>query len=454
VSASGSGEGAIESLYLLVDELPRLEGYPAGVLPPPCLRDHRCTRIGGYHGGVLPAPFRRAHRYTHIACTVPPALVTKAGYRNAHSLTPAAFECLYRWYHQLLVVQELAQLGPAQRRGQQTSLYVHLHALPGAAEVAGMYPILHVVTVIATLGAILGPEHADMDMFASGDLPAQHMDMLVAVAPPRPLGADATAAARDTAYAWAGKHWKVIRTLPSKNCQLARQIPGKGDTAQWHVCLRRVLTEHAGLNWRPRQKGATRFEPTPLSFWAKLGIDVRRYVAWCRSPAARQFGSIRPTMHRCGECDGAGDEVLCLRQNNVWRCVESSTPASRPHRQALEPLDVEQKSGESPVDHELLIRRLLGHVGFPDGVVDGGQGVHAPAMARAWATAVVSEADKSSVLVAYDVDLTAVLADRTRMTSVRRTLNIILKKCKQWTLKPTRYKRNTSTLYTLVSVST
>jgi hypothetical protein len=77
------------TLHLTADELPPAWRFP---------------------DGVLPADLVRAHRYSHIARTVPPRFVSKAGYRLEHSLAPAAFECIHAKFTQLLVLQNLARL--------------------------------------------------------------------------------------------------------------------------------------------------------------------------------------------------------------------------------------------------------------------------------------------------------------------------------------------------------
>jgi hypothetical protein len=407
----------VPSLHLLAEELPPVD-------------------LSG-NGGLSPT-FLRAGRYTHIASTVPPEFVTKAGYRTTHSLTPAAFEYLHDRVHQLMVVQQLARLDP-RRLQKRLSLCTHVDALLGGTGVRMMDAVGQAVTVIAALVAVLGREHADVSVLTEGPPAAQEEGLPVAIAP-----AAGGTAVRDKAYAWAAKHWRVIRTMPSKNCQPARQIPGRDDTTQWHACLRRVLTEHAGLNWRARKKGTTRFGPTPLSLWTKLGIDQGRYTAWYRSPAGQQFGIIPQALRRCAECNGAGDEVWCLRQNNMWRCAESPTDDSHPHRQPLEPLDVaaapedaaEQKERTGSQQSTCPARRpgvagvldsLVGHLGFAGGAAVGNLGVSASDMQLAWADAVVHPEDQATIMGLYGVDLSTVVLDRSCMRTTRMRVNAVLR---------------------------
>lgn len=217
------------------------------------------------------------------------------------------------------------------------------------------------------------------------------------------------------------------------------------------MCLQRVFKEHTGLNWRKRKRG-TKFELTQLSMWSKLGINVRQYVAWYRSPHEAQFGIIQKYIQCCTECDGVGDDVRCLRQNNMWRCVSRQTSHSWPHRQPFDPLDVnaawaaedrqeerKQPEGEDADEkdqeehapsehttHNKLIDRLLGHIGFTDGTALGKPGVSRATMTVVWSTADVSEQDRAAVLVRYGVDLGSVITNRKDMKNLLLQFGIVL----------------------------
>ena len=142
---------------------------------------------------------------------------------------------------------------------------------------------------------------------------------------------------RNAAYDWIVRLWQGVRKLPSKNCQLPARTPDKTDTGQWHLCLKRVLKEQVGVGMNKRSDGTGfRLAPLSRSLWTILGIDMGKYATWYGSPDASSFGVLQKAIECCGPCDGAGDEVRCVRQNNVWRrrsmCARLTGPSTRSWR--------------------------------------------------------------------------------------------------------------------------
>jgi hypothetical protein len=392
-----------KTMHLSDDELPNADDWEHGTFPPSQLR---------------------ARRYYHIASTVPPEFV--AVEKLPYSLTPAAFECIHNKYQHLRVIQELARLN-VQSLLHNIDLYAHAGEMSHEEKQGayGMDPIRRAVVTICALIAVI-ETRADTTAL-TGNL---SLDIRVT-----------DGSSKTVAYQWMKKHWKVTRTLPSRSLPLPMVIPHQDATEEWTSCLQRVLKEQTGLNWRKhknkRQRSAAHFSLTPLSMWAKLGIDVNSYVAWYRSSHARQFGIIRKSVQCCVECDGVGDDVVCLRQNNIWRCSSRQMSESWPHREPFQPLDVHPawrsdchvviQDDASEHNQELhsvckqltaaidrsLIDRLLGHLGFKHGAKIGAPGVSHPDMVSAWSMAIVDEQDVHAIKVHCNIDLIVASNNRT-----------------------------------------
>jgi hypothetical protein len=274
---------------------------------------------------------QRPRLYNHIANTVPPEFITKAGYRHTHSLTHAAFKCIHDKYHQLKVVQSLARL-------DVEALWIKMESLNEPA----VYLWNPQENAVATIWALVVMIGIRVDTTAL--TLALGMNMEVA-----PLNAIEILAVKSgrwqlhprvvVAHHWFQTQWNMIRTLTSRSLQLPKIAPQYEDTELWIMCLKRVLLQQVGLNWR-KPKNGVQFEVTSASMWSKLGINVSKYVEWYCSPHEAQFGIIPKSVQCCRECDGAGDDVQCLRQNNIWRCTSRPSQDSWPHRELFEPLDV------------------------------------------------------------------------------------------------------------------
>jgi hypothetical protein len=365
---------------------------------------------------MFPETRQRMHRYNHIANTVPPEFVTKLGYRHAHSLTHAAFECIDDKYQQLQVTQELARLD-VQALLDDIDLYTQAREQASEPELYNIDPLCSVVATICALIAMVG---CNGDTGALTDGLNIHM----------PVAANSSSGSK-MAYNWVQTNWSMIQTLSSKNLPLPRVVPHYSNTQQWTVCLQRVVREHVGLNWRQR-KHRTQFEITPLSMWAKLGINVSKYIEWYCSPHAEQFGIIQKSIECCTECDGAGDDVDCVRQNNTWRCTSRSSQDFWRHRRLFDPLDVnaawiittvpppeevaEEEEEQKQLEHKVrssLIDRFLGHIGFQSPVVVGTCTVSKREMKLAWLAASVSQEDIEAMFLLCAVNLKPLLANKT-----------------------------------------
>jgi hypothetical protein len=422
----------IQTLHLCNTELPDIS---------------RCVDVTEIHTRIRPM------QYNYIANTVPPEFITTAGYRNAHSLTHAAFEYIHGKYQQLQVVQRLARLN-VRALLEDIDLYAHADQLSGKT---GSYTVNSTSRAVATICALIAVrgKHADTAVLTNGlsmnmQVPATAAGSVVATASPDHSRRVAT-------YGWIKENWAMIRTLPSRNLQLPKAAPHYDNTEQWTVCLQRIVKEHTGLNWR-KPKHGTQYELTQLSMWSKLGIDVCQYVEWYNSPHATQFGIIEKTVQCCTECDGVGDDVRCLRQNNLWRCITRQTADSWPHRQPFDPLDVnaawvveppaepeaehkqvEQQGQPASAVHATVLGRLLGHLGFTHGTDTDAPGVSHQDMALAWSKAVVTEEDRAATLLQYQLDLSPFLADRshtqrmrTRVTAILQTMDLQLTTTRQY----------------------
>jgi hypothetical protein len=436
-----------------------------------------------WNHGTFPAVHLRARRYNHIANTLPPEFITKQEYRLAYSLAPAAFAIIDERYRQLMVVQEIASSN-VETMLRSIDLYAHAEELTGGKGLYTDGPTRQVVAAICALVTMVSATGQDTSAITKG----LAMDMTVPVISPFGICAPRTNRSGESsssssssgssssgsgsgssrtldcmARKWVIKNWQKIRTLPSKNFQLPVIVPQEDETDQWNLCLQRILKEHTGMSWR-KQKRNTKFNLTPLSMWSKLGINVLHYVEWLRSPHATRFGIIQKTsIHRCTECDGAGDEVLCLRQSGSWRCIHRQTADSWPHRQPFHPLDVypartRKKDNKkhrnrtrevvhapastpkqpcavvaiplkenSNTDDVTIIDRLVRSAGFLHGTLADTPGVSQHDMGDAWSAAIVSQDDRTEIMRLYNVDLGVALNNKTHTKKLRSFLRIILK---------------------------
>jgi hypothetical protein len=376
---------------------------------------------------------QRPHRYNHIANTMPPEFINTPGYRNAHSLAHAAFECIYDKYQQLRVVQELARLN-VRNLLEDINLYTHTKKVETQPGSYSLDPVRGAVATVCALIAMIG-SNENTDALTD----RLHINM--------PVVAISSTGVK-IAHTWIQNNWAMIRTLPSRSCQLTATVPGANDVTAWTVCLQRVLREHTGLYWR-KQKNGEKFEVTSLSMWSKLGINVSKYIAWYRSPHAAQFGIIPKSIQSCRECNGAGEDIRCLRQDNVWKCITAPSLDSSPHRQPFEPLDVTSawimatvpsKEEEQEQQQQLvsrvrspLIDRFLGHIGFQGQVGVGVSTVTKQQMKLAWSEAKVSQEDAEAVFQLCAVDLKPLLINRANTknlllhaTTILQTAGILL----------------------------
>jgi hypothetical protein len=97
----------------------------------------------------------RAMQYNYIANTMPPEFITKPGYRHAHSLAHAAFECIHDKYQQLQVVQKLARLDVLDLL-EDIDLYAHAEELSGKKGTHTVGRTNFAVATICALVAVIG----------------------------------------------------------------------------------------------------------------------------------------------------------------------------------------------------------------------------------------------------------------------------------------------------------
>jgi hypothetical protein len=268
--------------------------------------------------------------------------------------------------------------------------------------------------------------------------------------------------ARALAHEWLAVHWETVRTLPSKNYQLDKRLPDKDDLGEWHNCLKRVLMETAGLTWKPKKKGGTRFTLASRSLWSKLGINIARYADWYSSPEADTFGVVKKSMQCCVECNGAGDYTLCVRQEGMWRCVNNGNANSYPHRKPFHPLDVSHGAPEEETNGDGLEEKkwtvldtFMTHIGFAKGTVADEVAVTGNDMQVAWRDAVVQETDKLELMITHGVDLDPILQNRGNMGMVRRVANVVLQRAASTlSLTRSRYRDGPVLRSTYLIVST
>jgi hypothetical protein len=379
-------------------------------------------QVGHWPTGQFPAQQTRELAYHDIATTLPPEFVTKPGYRLLHSLAPAAFESAHAGYSHLLVVQRLARLDPLHLQ-EQLELSRTQDAKPfSTAAAPSISPVDWAVGAICAMVVLVG----------TGDPDATSLTASMCMTSSNALATIPQGAA----HRWIRDNWTVVRTLPSRNYQLSAAAPGQAATDERKACLQSVFREHTGLNWRS-SKRMPEFELSPGSLWSKLGIDVARYTAWYSSPCADAFGLVPTTVRSCGECDGIGENIRCVRQKNMWRCLSRQTADSWPHRQQFDPLDVcaAWVLHDEPAEQKQIgvlgalgsaAGRLLGHLGFPSGAKVGGPGVSPEAMQAAWEQAVITEEDRAGLLVSHGVDLGSIRSlPSSKMATVRKRVNVV-----------------------------
>jgi hypothetical protein len=263
-------------------------------------------------------------------------------------------------------------------------------------------------------------------------------------------------------YQWAKDNWHKVRAMSSRRLSLPNIVPPQNDPTAWQLCLQHVLKEQTGLNWFTPKNG-TQFKVSQGSLWSKMGIWVHYYAPWYGSSEAAQFGIIKESLQHCGECDEMAGKVLCLKQDNHWRCVDK-------HRQILEPLDVssvrgveeleeeeeEEEEGQKEEEHKqqgTVIDRLLGHLGFTDGSTVEGGGVCHQDLKLAWSKAVVDDNDTKDLLDVYRVDIKPALAHRSNekkilghVTSILQSVGLQLKAKRQRTDDGKRFRKYHVTL--------
>jgi hypothetical protein len=222
-----------------------------------------------------------------------------------------------------------------------------------------------------------------------------------------------------------------------------------------------VLKEQVGVGMnKTRDKAGFRVAPLPRSVWTLLGIDMAKYATWYGSPAASGFGVLQKAIACCAPCDGAGDDVRCVRQNNVWRCVSSQTAGTPPHRQMEAPLDVcQMDTGEHKVAEEepgltieevsvaplstwSAVDRLAAQLGFSEGATAGDLGVSTADMLAAWSNAGLSEADICALRDAHGVDFSPVPGTTRQATKILARVNVVLQQANKVSIVQQRRRAN------------
>jgi hypothetical protein len=313
-------------------------------------------------------------------------------------------------------------------------LHNHAAALSGTAETRLMGHTNCAVTAICALVVAIGSR---MDTTA--------LTSRLGVAASEMAVSSLSGAHAADAHKWIKENWKLICGLPSNNYPLPdSSIPGPDDVEKLTEALRLVVREQTGLNWKlPRGNGA-KGQVTQFAMWSTLGIDAYEYLTWYASPHAKQFGMIPVSNQCCTECNGVGDDVDCVQQRGMWRCKNRQSLDSWAHRQPYEPLDMKAAWVATPAaateehkDHgividatgqlETVVNRLLrDHLGFPDGIMTNKPGVLLEDMQTAWSNANLTPADQADILLLCRVNLTAVIAHRTQMRTLRKRVGSIL----------------------------
>jgi hypothetical protein len=382
----------------------------------------------------LPAAELRACNFNHIANTVPPEFVTNVQYRHAHSLTSEAFSYIHDKYQQLRVVQELATLHVDKMihtvKLRESANAKQTQAGPAAY---GMLGVERAVAAICSLVVLVNASNggditaiAPMVGIPTVTLKHAESDVIYPVL-------DNFVVTDKQAYGWVKDNWSMIQAMSSRRLPLNRVVPNLRDTVQWQMCLQYVLKEQAGISWRKR-KNKPSFEMKGLSLWTKLGINVEQYADWYRTPGREtRFGIVKRSIQSCTECNGTGDEVMCVRQANLWRCDFGGSDSS--HREVFEPLDVnsiweleieEVDEEQKQVKNKSAIDMLLGHLGFTTGARVDGFGVSKKDMKLAWSRAVVTSDNIDDLLALYKVDIKPTLMNRTNIQKILEHVATIL----------------------------
>jgi hypothetical protein len=356
----------------------------------------------------------REATFRYIAKSLAPHLVTKVGYASRLSLTPRSFAVAYQFYDQLLLVQQLALF-------DRSTFSMQLGHNDAAAKNADA---IH--SKIANICAL-----ADMVAFSGGDtsLVTQGLCMTTSI-----IGNSNNS---NPSYKWLQADWDMVRKQGGRYLPLPASIPKQNDADEWQKCLQRLVKSQTGYD-------ISKQSVTGRSMWTQLGVDMRTFMDWTREQRALKeagavsnlFRIVEPSNENCAECD-TGEDVPCVQQRGIWRCIKRDRDDKSSHRMVYEPLDVcynlpvaeeveeEEKQLTQVVDFS-LVDRLLSHVGFLGGATITQSGVFMTTMATAWLRAVVSVEDSTELLSTFKVNLTTVLADRTKMVSLRKRINDVL----------------------------
>jgi hypothetical protein len=144
------------------------------------------------------------------------------------------------------------------------------------------------------------------------------------------------------AHTWLSDNWLIVRSVAfSRNKQFMR-VPNPTDTKQFAKCLRAFLvaTTGMGIEKLQRSKSNRTHRLTLVSFWTSLGIDTENYIKWWVGKKSAKFGMCPVLTTQCDLCDTDGPEVRCIRQEGLWRCVDTSYPDHTSHREFNCPIDV------------------------------------------------------------------------------------------------------------------
>jgi hypothetical protein len=256
-------------------------------------------------------------------------------------------------------------------------------------------------------------------------------------------------AANSVPYQWLLAEWEMITKEASRRHPFSVGIPKANDTKKWAAGLQYLVKKHVGYDLSKRRI-------TGKSVWKKTGISIYGFMKFTREQAALKkagsklnvFTIIAPSNEVCAECD-TGEEVPCVKQGGIWRCMAQGRGEQVSHRMLYEPLDVcynlpemevveeeEKKQQLTQVVEDTVVDRLLKHVGFVCGAKVNQPGVSLSDMATAWVDAKVSSQDCTELLSTFNVDLTDMLPNQkqkklSQMTLLRKKVNTILQQTKR-----------------------
>lgn len=283
----------------------------------------RSTSSSPDSGGVL----RQAINFNWIASTLPPEFVTSGKEEGFGThLSPSVFQTVHNKYHQLENMQALASMGPLGMTTRRRTMYKQLQQVCGQQDEEDNLALQisradRIATAIQLMLIATGTDKIDLSR-----IHANHEQLSVVK--------------QEQAYGWVKKHWKFIRTLASKQCQFPIHTPQKTDGKEWEQTLRRLLLTQLGLGFRRRRRrgdNSNTIQIVASSIWVKLGIDVGKYIAWFARNfdgfKMKNFGILPSRKMICSVC---GDTVMCVLQENEWRCVVSE----HAHRRLDQPLQV------------------------------------------------------------------------------------------------------------------